>query len=68
MNAFEAIALIASSKFEFLTESDRETFSGVEAEDAQIAYFQGGVIIVENDMAQFMYEDGEFETFRLKAV
>jgi hypothetical protein len=66
MNAFEAIALIASSKFSFMTQSDRECYAGVEADDAQIAEFEGGVIIVDNDMVQFIYEDGEFETFYLK--
>jgi hypothetical protein len=68
MNAFEAITLIASSKFSFMTLADRECYAGVEAEDAQIAEFEGGVIIVDNDMAQFMYENGEYEIFRLKAV
>jgi hypothetical protein len=66
MNAFEALALIAKTQFSPLT--DREGFAGVESEDAVMGEFERGVIIIDGDMVQFMYENGDFETFFLKGI
>ena len=68
MNAFEALALVAQCDFTFLSQADRESFAGVESEDARIGYYGDTTIIVDGSTVQFMYEDGEFETFRLKSA
>ena len=67
MKAFEALALVAQCEFNFLSEADRDCYAGVENEDARIGYYGDMVIIIDGPMVQFMYDDGEFETFFLKA-
>jgi hypothetical protein len=64
MTAFEALVLIASLKFEPLV--DREGFAGVESENALVAYSDTATVVIDGDMVQFMYDDGEFESFRLR--
>ena len=67
MNAFEALALVAQCEFTFLSQADRECYAGVENEDAMIGYYgEDLVVIIDGPMVQFMYEDGEFESFYLK--
>ena len=64
MYTFEALMLIA--KTEFAPLGDREGFGGVESEDAVMGEFDGGIIIIDGDMAQFVYENGDFDIFKLK--
>lgn len=64
MTAYEALMMIARATFSPL--GDREGFAGVDSLDAQIAEFDGGVIIIDGSTAQFMFDDGDFETFFLK--
>jgi hypothetical protein len=66
MTAFEALVLIAKTEFSPLT--DREGFAGVENENAVIGDFEGGIIIVDGEVAQLIFDNGEFETFMLKAI
>jgi translation elongation factor P/translation initiation factor 5A len=68
MNAFEAFKIIAKTEFSPMNEADFETFAGAQNEDAVIGEYEGGVIIIDGDMVQFMYETGDFETFRLKGI
>ena len=56
MTAFEALVLIASLKFEPL----------VDRENALVAYSDTATVVIDGDMVQFMYDDGEFESFRLR--
>jgi len=67
MNAYEALALVAQCDFDFLTQADREVYAGVESEDARIGYYGDDlVIIIDGSTVQFMYAEGDFETFSLR--
>ena len=59
--------MVAQVEFSFLSKAERGHFVGVENEDARIGYYgEDLVIIVDGSTVQFMYSDGEFETFNLK--
>jgi hypothetical protein len=66
MNAFEALSIIAKLEFNFLDDADRQGYAGVESDEALIGYYDNTVVIIDGPMVQFMYEDGEFESFYLK--
>ena len=67
MQITEALSIIARTEFKLFDETDHYAFAGVESEEAMIGTYQNTVIVIDGPTVQFMYEDGEFETFTLGA-
>ena len=65
MDAFEAMKLIAETKFRPFTKSDWQAFSGCQTENPMIGENGRWAIIIDGDEVTFCYEDLSGFNFKL---
>jgi hypothetical protein len=61
----EALILIAKTQFHPFTKADYVSFAGVESETPYIAETEDYIIILDDNMVQFMNAEGDFKSFFL---